>query len=126
MLVLTLFFFNLDYGKEQETNDTGKDSQTASSGVNSSSARADNGTSGGGATGERASKRSRRNRTELGITSQSDTANNSPDVPATPELPPRREAAPARVKLFYFIFYLWPFCYFFFLESNQPFFRVCV
>ncbi|XP_034249256.1 inhibitor of growth protein 1 isoform X2 [Thrips palmi] len=82
---------NLDYGKEQETNDTGKENQTASSGVNAGSTRADNGTSGSGATGERSSKRARR-----GVMSQSDTATNSPDVPAAPEVPTRREGAPAR------------------------------
>lgn len=92
LLFLTLFFLILDYGKDQETNDSNKDNQTASSGVNAGSTRADNGTSGSGATGERVSKRARRNRPELGVTSQSDTANNSPDVPAAPELPPRREA----------------------------------
>ncbi|KAJ1527636.1 hypothetical protein ONE63_007598 [Megalurothrips usitatus] len=88
---------NLDYGKE-ETNDTSKDTQTTSSGI-TSGARTDNGGLSGGNAGERASKRSRRTRTEaVGVTSQNDTAN-SPDVPAAPELPPRREAAPVRATL---------------------------
>lgn len=86
---------NLDYGKEQESNDTGKD--TSNSGANSGGTRTDNGTGSSGAGGERSSKRSRRTRTDaVGATSQGDTANNSPDVTATPELPPRREAAPVR------------------------------
>lgn len=87
-----------DYGKEQEPSEASKENQSVSSGVNAGGTRTDNGTSGSGSTGERASKRSRRTRTDtVGVTSQSDTANNSPDIPAPPELPPRREAAPVRV-----------------------------
>lgn len=90
---------NLDYGKEQETNDTSKENQTASSGVSARSTQADNGTAGSGSTGERASKRQRRIRTDLGVTSQSDSVNNSSDIPSVQENPPRREGAPARATL---------------------------